>query len=272
MEKILCGDDYDDNPKCYIEGEYDLNQVGVYPLVFKAIDSSGNTEEKAFNLNVYDEYDNEIYEMFYNDFNEIKEKYKTDNTRIGIDISSYQGDIDFNKLKNSGVEFIIIRVGYGYHNKNFIDNRFEEYIKEANKYDIPVGVYYYSYANSVEEAKEEAKWVLKQIKKYKVELPIAFDWEEWGNFNAYHLSFFNLTNIAEEFLDTVEKKGYKGMLYSSKTYLEHIWMRKKYPIWLAQYNDEVTYQGDYYIWQMCDNGIVDGINGNVDIDIMYNKK
>lgn len=270
-EKILCGDNYDNNPKCYIEGEYDLNQPGVYPLTFKAIDSSGNEEEKTFNLNVYEpSSDTEInYEVNSIAFSDIIKKYKSSKTKIGLDISSYQGDVDFKKLKESGVEFIIIRVGFGYDNKNFIDNKFKEYIKSANENNIDVGVYYYSYATNIEEVKKQAKWVVKQLKNYKVSLPIAYDWEEWSNFNDYHLSFFGLTNLAEEFLSIIEKNGYKGMLYSSKIYLEKIWLKTKYPIWLAQYNDQVTYNGEYKIWQLCDTGIVDGINGFVDIDIMY---
>lgn len=270
-ERILCGDDYDSNPKCYIEGEYNLNQVGTYPLVFKAVDSSGNKEEKAFNLNVYETIDNQNNkEVTGIAFSDIINIHKNAKTKIGIDISSYQGDVDFEKLKEAGVEFVIIRIGYGYHNKNFIDKRFKEYIEAANKNKIDVGIYYYSYANSKKEARNQAEWIVKQLKKYKVSLPIAYDWEEWKNFNEYHLSFYGLTNLAEEFLSVIEKNGYKGMLYSSKNQLEKIWFKTSYPIWLAQYADSVTYQGDYKFWQLCDTGIVPGINGFVDIDIMYN--
>lgn len=270
---ILCGDNYDSKPNCYIEGNYDLNTPGEYNLVFKAIDSSGNKEEKQFILNIYEPALNnsEKREENYVEFSEIKDKYKNENTKIGLDISSFQGDIDFSKLKDSGVEFVIIRIGYGYDNKNYLDKNFKHNIEEANKNNIDVGIYFYSYANSLQEAKTQAKWVLKQIKNYKVNLPIAFDWEEWKNFNEYNLSFFGLTNMAEQFLKVVEKSGYEGMLYSSKNYLENIWMPTKYKIWLAQYSNQVTYSGDYYMWQLCDNGKVDGIDKTVDIDVMYIK-
>ena len=267
--KILCGDDYDDTPKCYIEGDYDLNQVGQYDLVYKAEDSSGNKEEKAFTLNVKEPSEKTKKETTYTYYQDVINKYKNENNKIGIDISSFQGDIDFSKLKAAGVEFIIIRVGYGYDNKNFLDKKFKEYIEGANKENIPVGVYYYSYASSLKEAKDQAKWVIKQIKDYKVTLPVVFDWEEWNNYNEYHLSFFGLTSMAEEFLDYVTSKEYKGMLYSSAKYLENIWMKTKYDIWLAQYNENVTYEGDYKIWQLCDDGKVDGIDTAVDIDILF---
>ena len=268
-KKILCGDDYDNSPKCYIEGEYNLGEVGTYPLVFKAVDSSGNTEEVSFNLNVYEPKQTTTNkEKVYTYFNDVVTNYKNSNNKIGIDISSHQGDIDFSKLKEAGVEFVMIRVGYGYDNQNYLDKKFEEYIKAANENDIDVGVYYYSYASSSSEAKKQAKWVLKQIKKYKVTLPVVFDWEEWSNFNEYNLSFFGLTSLADDFLSIIKSNGYDGMLYGSKNYLENIWMNPKHDIWLAQYAKEVSYQGEYKMWQLCENGYVDGIDGYVDIDIL----
>ena len=269
-KKILCGDNYDSKPKCYIEGVYDLNKEGSYDLVFKAEDNSGNIEEKAFTLNVYEpvQTDNKI-EPVYTNFNEIKENYKNDKTVVGLDISSHQGEIDFKKLKEQGVEFVMIRVGYGYNSKYTLDKNFKKNIEEANKNNIKVGIYFYSYAKTNKEAINDAKWVLKQIKKYKVDLPIAFDWEEWANFNEYNLSFFGLTNMADVFIKEIEKNGYDGMLYSSKTYLDNIWLENDYDIWLAQYNNKITYTGAVKMWQICDNGKIDGIDKTVDIDIMY---
>lgn len=75
--------------------------------------------------------------------------------------------------------------------------------------------------------------------------------------------------MANTYLKTIEKAGYKGMLYSSKNYLETVWFETKYPTWLAHYTSQTTYQGDYKFWQLCSNGRVDGINGNVDINVMY---
>ena len=139
-----------------------------------------------------------------------------------------------------------------------------------NKVKIPVGIYFYSYANSKNDAIKEAKWVISKIKKYNVELEIAFDWENWSEFQEFDLSFYHLTEAAQAFIDTVEKAGYKGMLYSSKNYLENIWLPLKGNIWLAHYTSQTTYEGKYKVWQLCNNGKVDGINDNyVDIDIMY---
>lgn len=274
-DKILCGDNQDNKPKCTVEGNYDLNTVGDYPLLFKAEDKSGNITEKQFILRVIEPSNTNAprttVEPTYTDFNQAKNQYKTDKTQIGIDVSGWQGEIDFEKIKNAGVEFIMIRVGgtRGTNGEYFVDKYFKRNIEEANKYGIKAGIYFYSYANSKESAMKDAKWVIKQIKDYDIDLPIAFDWEEWAYFNDYNLSFFGLTSMAESFLDTIEDAGYEGMLYSSKSYLENIWLPTKYDIWLAHYTIQTNYQGKYKLWQLCENGKIDGIDGAVDINVMY---
>lgn len=272
--KILCGDNEDANPNCYIEGEYDYNTAGSYPLLFKATDKSGNTSEKEFTLYVKEPSKGSSSSnntKTYTDFNDVISNYKNEKTKIGIDVSGWQGDIDFDALKNAGVEFIIIRVGgtRGTGKEYFVDSKFEQNIKEANEHDIDVGIYFYSYANTNELARQDALWVIEQIKDYKVTLPIAFDWENWSSFNDYNLSFFGLTDMANTFLDTISEAGYKGLLYSSKSYLEKLWLPTEYDIWLAHYTNKTNYQGDYTFWQICSDGRVDGIEGDVDIDIMY---
>ena len=275
-DKILCGDNYDANPKCYIEGNYDLKTAGNYQLTFKAIDNSGNENSQDFTLKVYEPTPNSggntnSGETSYIAFNDIVRDYKKESTKIGIDVSKWQGDIDFKKLKEAGVEFIMIRIGgtRGKNGKYFVDEKFKYNIEMAKKYNIKAGVYFYSYADSIETARKDAKWVLKQIKKYKVDMPIAFDWEEWSSFNDYNLSFFGLTSMAEEFIKVIENNGYKGMIYSSKTYLENVWLPTKYDIWLAHYTNKTNYNGKYKLWQICSDGKVDGIDTMVDIDIMY---
>lgn len=274
-DKILCGDNYDNKPICKIEGDYDLNQAGSYDLVFEATDKNGNINTKEFTLVVEDPHNNQSNEKnhpnIYTEFEDVMKTYKTKNTKIGIDISSFQGKVDFKKLKESGVEFVMIRVGgtRGIDTDYFIDEKFENNIINANKYGIDAGVYFYSYANSIESAKKDAKWVLKKIEDYKIDLPIAFDWENWKYYNDYHLSFFGLTSMAESFVDVIEDAGYQGMIYSSKTYLENIWLPSNKDIWLAHYTDKTNYQGSYRMWQMCENGRVSGISNAVDIDILY---
>ncbi len=277
--ELFCGDNYDDKPKCTIEGTYDITTPGSYPVTFKATDSSGNTSSFDFTVYVKEKVEStnpsREEEPITTSFQDIIEKHKTSNTKIGIDVSHWQGDIDFKKIKASGVEFAFIRVGSekGIDGKFYIDEKFKQNIKGFNKEKIPVGIYFYSYANSKEKAIEQAKWIIKQVKKYKIDLPIVFDWESWNMYQEFNLSFYHLTEMANAFIDTVEKAGYNGMLYSSKNYLENIWMDVKNPVWLAHYTEETNYKGNYKFWQLCSNGVVDGINDNmVDIDIMYKEK
>lgn len=272
-KKILCGDNEDANLLCEVKGEYDYNTIGDYPLEFIAKDRSGNETKKGFLLHVIEKTKNtkpNQVEKTYTYFSDIVDSYKTDKTKIGIDVSGWQKDIDFESIKNAGVEFIIIKVGGKKENgEYYVDSKFLRNIEEANKYDIPVGLYIYSNAQSEKDALNDANFVIDQIGDKKIDLPIAFDWENWSTFNEFNLSFFGLTNLAQVFLDKISEHGYQGMLYSSKNYLEKIWLETNYDKWLAHYTSKTNYEGDYKFWQLCDDGIIDGINGAVDIDIMY---
>ncbi len=273
INNILCGDNLDSEPKCYIEGDYDLNTVGNYPLTFKAEDKYGNVSKKDFTLKVYKPSgsSSSSKKTTYKNFTDIISEYKTDNIKIGLDLSEWQDYPDYEKLKNAGVEFVILRVGgtKGREGDYFLDKSFEYNIKEANKVGIPVGLYFFSYATSIEKAKENATWLLDKIKGYKIDLPISFDWENWNRFNQYHISFYELSMMADAFIKEVEKSGYQGMNYGSKTYLENMWMESNNTIWLAHYTSKTNYQGQYKFWQICDNALIDGINGPVDVNIMY---
>ena len=270
---LFCGDNYDDNPKCYIDGEYDISKIGKYNVTFVGVDSSNNESRHNFVLNVREKPKSSTSSNnSFVKFSDLVEKYKTDKIKMGIDISHWQGNIDFQKVKEAGVEFVYIRVGRGngIGGEYVIDKKFEKNIEGFNKVGIPVGVYFYSFANSVQDATEEAKWVLQHIKNYDVDLEIVFDWENWSSFQEFDLSFKKLTNLASSFGKVVKNKGYQAMLYSSKNYLENVWYPVDFPVWLAHYTDNTDYSGKYKVWQLCNNGRVDGINDNlVDIDIMY---
>ena len=166
-------EDLDNDIKLNIEGQYDLFKIGEYNLKIIASDSSNNHTCKDFILKVYEPVQTKSNdstktkeEIKYVNFSDVVNKYKDNNTKIGIDISLWQGDIDFKKLKEAGVEFVIIRVGYmkGTNGERVLDSKFKQNIENANKNKIPVGVYYFSYASSKKEAIKDAKWVLKQIK------------------------------------------------------------------------------------------------------------
>lgn len=272
-EVILSADNYDKNPKREIMGDYDINQTGSYPLIYQVTDQSGNIATVDFTLYVREKPSNtgsSTNTTSYTDFNEVIKNYKTEKTKIGIDVSKWQGDIDFDVLKKAGVEFVIIRVGtgLGFGKESAEDIYFKQNIENATKAGIPVGIYYYSYATTKEEALKQAKWVTNLLKDYKITLPVAFDWESWGYFNTLHMSIYDINEVADTFLKTVEEAGYSSILYGSKYYLQNIWTSEE-PVWLAHYTTNSNYEKEYKLWQLCDDGKVAGINGAVDIDILY---
>lgn len=280
-EEILCADNYDSHPTCKIEGEYDLNTVGTYQLTYIAKDNSNNEERVPFNLIVYEPPSTTknntatvSSEVSGTEFSEVLKTYKTKNTEIGIDVSKWQGDIDFKKVKKAKASFVMIRVGsqQGVNGEYILDPYFKTNMENALKNNLKVGVYFYSYAHNEKEAKKQAAWVLKQIKKYDLSLPIAFDWECYNNFNQMELSLFELNQVAESFLEKVEKAGYEGILYGSKNYLNNIWKYHESNVWLAHYTKQTDYESDYMMWQLCQDGKIEGITTAVDINVLYKNK
>lgn len=279
---FLSGDNCDSNPERQIIGNYDLNTPGTYDLTFEIKDASGNKESKNFKLKVNEISKNSSSTTTNNStttnknnkqFADIVEKYcKSDNkyTSAGIDVSSWQGDIDWKKVKEAGCDFAFIRVGYqnGRNGEIREDKYFKANIENAISNNIKVGIYFYSCAQTIEETQEQAKWTIEKIKSYNISLPIAFDWEEWNSFADYKLSFYDISKLADAFINVCKDNGYDGILYSSKNYLETIWHQELFPnIWLAQYANTATYNKSYNYWQMCNTGRIDGIKGDVDIDL-----
>jgi len=193
-------------------------------------------------------------------------------TRKGIDVSYAQGDIDWKKVADSGVEFAIIRAGRGRAgsaNTMKEDDYFRQNIKGAQENGIDVGVYFYSYAESVSEAKEEARFLLDIIDGYKIEYPVILDMEE--EFQG-GIGTKKLTKMIEAFFEVLMDAKYFPMFYSYKSWLEEnldMTILDKYAIWLAQVGDSVTYEGGYYIWQYSFKGKVSGIETDVDLDYSY---
>ena len=271
---LMSVDNYDSRPKREIIGNYSISKIGEYKLTYRVSDSSGNVSEKDFVLNVVDSIksnNNSGSSKSYTDFDDIVKKHKNENTMIGIDVSKWQRNIDFKKVALASCEFVMIRVGYqdGIGGESILDPFFEQNIRNALENNLKVGIYYYSHAKNAMEAKEQALWVIDKLSSYEIDLPVVFDWENWSKFNLYEVSLYDINVIADTFMDILKKNNYNYMLYGSKYYLNNIWDVFSKNIWLAHYTKETDYDKDYMMWQMCDNGIIDGIDGYVDIDILY---
>ena len=187
----------------------------------------------------------------------------------GIDVSSWQGNIDFGKVKASGIDFVIIRAGFG-REVSQKDNCFEQNYSAAKAAGLDVGAYWYSYADSAEDAVREAKACMEVIKGKKFEYPIYFDLEEQSQF-AKGKNFCD--SVIKAFCGELEKNGYLAGLYCSTYYLNNFVSNNvagKYPLWVAQYNYRCTYTANKYgIWQYSSEGRVNGISDNVDMDYCY---
>lgn len=186
----------------------------------------------------------------------------------GIDVSVHNGNIDWNKVKSAGIEFAILRAGFGRLEKQK-DEKFEQNYAGAKAAGIPVGAYWYSYAMTPEEAELEANVFLKVIKGKQFEMPVYFDLEEKKQFD---LGKEKVSAIMRAFLEKVEKSGYFTGLYGSASSLTtHTAddIKSHYTIWLAHWVNQTNYSGAYAVWQYFEKGHVDGINGNVDLDICY---
>ena len=186
----------------------------------------------------------------------------------GIDVSVHNGKIDWQKVRAAGIDFAILRAGYG-RLASQRDNRFEENYAGAKAAGIPVGAYWYSYAMDEDEARQEADVFLSVIKGKQFEFPVYFDLEEKKQFD---LGKEKVSAIMRAFLERVEAAGYFVGLYGSASSLvTHTAddIKSWYTIWLAHWVDQTNYSGAYGIWQHSEKGKVAGINGNVDLDIGY---
>lgn len=187
----------------------------------------------------------------------------------GIDVSQWQGsNVDFDKVKAAGINFVIIRAGYG-RTADQKDPMFEVNYKRAKAAGLNVGAYWYSYADSAADAKAEAAACIKVISGKQFEYPIFFDLEERRQFNK-GMNF--CSSLVTAFCSELEKAGYFAGLYISRSPLEQYINRNvaaKYALWIAEYGGKLNYNGDYGIWQNSSTWRVNGIIGNVDHDYSY---
>lgn len=190
----------------------------------------------------------------------------------GIDVSVFQGNIDWSRVKNAGITFAFIRAGGRYTSAGtiFNDSQFEANMKGATLNDIPVGAYFFTAAINESEAIEEAQYLINRVKNYNVSLPLVIDTEGTGR--HANISVQARTNVVKAFCKTISKAGYTPMIYASTNWLTNRLIMSQLSgikVWVAQYYDHVTYKGTYQCWQYSSKGNVPGINGNVDLDQWY---
>ena len=189
----------------------------------------------------------------------------------GIDVSRYQGQIDFKAVKNSGIDFVIIQIGYGRYLTQ-VDACFEQNYARAKAAGLKVGGYWFSYAVSAEDAKQEARTCAQVIKGKQFDFPIYYDLENDAKSGYFPFSHGkeHCSNLVSSFCNELESLGYFVGLYISRSPLQtHITktVAERYALWLAEYGTKLNYTGEYGIWQYSSTGRVVGIIGNVDMDV-----
>ena len=235
-------------------------------------------------------------------FADFKADYKKSNTMLGMDVSKYQGNIDFKKAKAAGVEFVILRcyVRNNYYDKtkkkyvwcNAPDTKFEQYYKDAKAAGLKVGLYFFTCDYTEENMRKYTQDMIKKCKlnEKQIDFPIAFDWENFDYYKRAHKSKGwststmnkhideDLNKMVAIFEEEVEKAGYTASIYGSKSRLEGTWSpsikamnqgKNNLSIWMAHWVSKSSYKGSYYMWQVNSHGRVPGISGDVDLDIAY---
>ena len=225
---------------------------------------------------------------------QIKQEYLTDDnghyhyeddtytSMFGIDVAEFQDVIDWKKVKDAGVEFAYMRLGRRGATTGllYIDDNFEQNYANARKNGIKIGVYFFSQATTVDEAKEEARFVLENLRRKKIDLPIAYDLEEVyltdETPRIEGISKEAFTENALAFCKEIEKAGYKAVIYANQYWLQDVYdmdILSDYPIWFAMYDNDIpAIDLPIYIWQYTNEGKMDGIKENVDFDIMFIEK
>ena len=194
----------------------------------------------------------------------------------GIDVSAYQGDIDWEKVAESGVDFAMVRVGYrGYESGKLVEDKFARAnLEGAAAAGIRLGVYFFSQALNVEEAQEEAQFVLDILKDYEITMPVVFDWEHVNNETARtnEMDPYVATDCAKAFLEVIEEAGYWPMMYFNTFqarklfYLDQL---MEYDFWLALYSDRMTFPYEVDMWQYTCTGTIPGVFGDVDVNVLF---
>ena len=254
--------------------EMDAKEAAVDgPAMLEFVDSYGATYQMEVNSSVAPNlYDNQGFLRNGNRMSYGGEGYSY---RLGIDVSHYQGDIDWQKVKAAGIEFVFVRLGYrGYGQDGVLkmDTNFEKNMEGARAAGLDVGVYFFAQAVNETEAVEEAEFVLEHLMEYDLQMPVVYDPESVVHEEARtdNVTGEQFTKNTKAFCEAIEKSGYDAMVYCNMTWqafkldLEEL---EEYPIWYADYEEYPQTPYHFEIWQYSNEGTVDGIQGNVDLNI-----
>lgn len=238
---------------------------------FDTYDGLGEREVQTENP-----YDQSAF--FYDEKGRLCYEDETWTSCIGVDVSSYQKEVDWQQVAADGVEFAMVRLGYRGYSSGMLnlDPYFEQNVKGAKESGLQVGVYFFSQALTTEEALDEARFVLRKIRGKKLDGPIAFDMEYIEGVERINsLTVEEKTAIADAFCQFIEKNGYEAMIYGNPNWFSEdvdLSLLTHHEIWLAHYIDMTQWPFEYAMWQYTDSGSVAGITGGCDLNIWLKEK
>ena len=270
-------DNMDSDVNLTVDGNVDTSSAGTYDISAIITDDAGNSRSHDITVSVAAQSDaadpgeqtqaTETPRINYDDF---ISRYSEDGVLVGIDVSKWQGEIDFNAVKAAGCDFVMIRALKYTEGELGVDDYFSQNLANAKAAGLKVGVYYNTNAADTQTVAEHAEALIELLDGQTLDFPVAFDWESWACCQQYKLSMSDLNELYSTFRDRMQQAGYESMLYASKYYLETVWQPDSdTAVWLANYTDQTAYEGDYVMWQVNCIGRIDGIDGPVDIDLYY---
>lgn len=264
-------DDVDRNVDMEVKGTVDTSKEGTYSITITLRDDAGHKTSKDMKVQVVTKTSSSGGSSKKEAFSDFVKNYKTDNTSVGIDVSRWQETIDFDKVKAAGCEFVYMRLG-GYDNGElYTDRYFKQNIAGAKAAGLKIGIYWHSEESTPEEVKASINYMMDVLNGEKLDFPIAFDWEDFMNFENYNMNLYDINHIFDVFVQEIEShEGYTACMYGSKNKLETLWtLDPERAVWLAHYTSATSYTGKYFMWQHSCTGRIDGINGDVDLDVYY---
>ena len=263
------GDDMDRDVDISVTGTVDTEHTGSYTITVTLEDDAGHTTSRDMDVRVVDSYssggshDTE-------DFSDFISTYKTANTSVGIDISRFQEEVDFEAVKEAGCEFVYMRIGGYDRGTYYTDKYYYDNIAGAKAAGLKVGVYWHAEDSSVADVENSVRYLMDILGDEELDFPIAYDWEDFECFEDYGMNLNDLNECFESFAIGCEARGYSVCLYSSLNFLENTWVNPKHhDVWLAHYTSETDYTGDYFMWQHANTGRINGVNGDVDLNVLY---
>ncbi|MBO5575339.1 MAG: DUF5011 domain-containing protein [Ruminococcus sp.] len=263
------GDDTDRHPKLTFTGRVDTNHAGSYPIKASITDASGNVLEKDMTVRVVSSIPKGTQSAQRSTtFAEFAERYKGSGNSYGIDVSQWQGNIDFNAVKAAGCSFVFIRVGT-YFSSGTVDTYFAANLKNALAAGLDVGAYVYCTVTDKAQAAKCAQWVNAQLGNASLKLPVAFDWEEISGFQNYGASTGDVCDAYLAFKSEIEKSGRSTIVYSNRELAAKLWNEQcvSSGYWLADYTERADNAGCPF--RQVGVGRINGINAPVDINVRF---